>query len=132
MHYFTNFNGKYNTALYWLFIALFKVPLGFLPGSKISDTIPLNLMFGGVLKFLQDFVAPAFLFLKVDYEMTIKEAGDILSSGDLEMEALVTKKILGRKAETFQIETKIAEESIKINVAFKEANIEILCQNEQD
>jgi hypothetical protein len=132
MHYFTNFIGKKNTGLYWFFMALFKVPLGFLPGSNISDTIPLNMRFGGILKFLQDFVAPAFLFLKVDYEMTMKEAGDILSSGDLEMEAVITQKLLGRKTDAFLIKIKIAEGNIKINVAFKEANIKISCQNEQE
>jgi len=132
MHYFTNYVGKKNTGLYWFFIALFKVPLGFLPGSNVTDTIPLNMMFGGIVKFLQDFIAPAFLFLKTDYEMTLKEAGDILSSGDLEMEAVITKKMLGRKTDAFLIKIKIAEENIKINVAFKEAKFKISCQNEQE
>lgn len=132
MHYFTNYNGKKDTGLYWFFLALFKVPFGFLSGSNISDTIPLNMMFRGVLKFLQDFIAPVFLFLKVDYEMTMKEAGNILASGDLEMEALITKRIFGRKTDAYLLKITITEEKIKINVAFKEANIKISCQNEQE
>ena len=58
LHYFTNFTGTKNSALYWFYLSLFKVPLGFLPNSKITDTIPLNQMFGGSLKILQDFIAP--------------------------------------------------------------------------
>jgi len=132
MHYFTNYIGKKDTGLYWFFLALFKVPLGFLSGSNISDTIPLNMMFRGVLKFLQDFIAPVFLFLKVDYEMTMKEAGNILASGDLEMEVVITKRIFGRKTDAYLLKITITKEKININVAFKEANIKISCQNEQE
>jgi hypothetical protein len=131
LHYFTNFTGSKNSALYWFFIALFKVPLGFLPNSKIEDTIPINLMFGGILKILQDFVAPIYLFLRADYQLTIKEAGDILSAGDIEMSASVSKKIAGRETRKFEIEIKISQENeLKIFVSFNEAKMKIICRNE--
>jgi urea transporter/murein DD-endopeptidase MepM/ murein hydrolase activator NlpD len=133
LHYFTNFTGSKNSALYWFFLSLFKVPLGFLPNSKISDSIPLNLMFRGILNFLQDFVAPLFLFLKVDYELTMKKSGDILSSGDVEQSALITQKIAGRVIRQFQSEIKISQEGkFEITVVFNEAKIKIACQNELD
>ncbi|MEN8118088.1 MAG: urea transporter [Bacteroidota bacterium] len=131
LHYFTNFTGTKNSALYWFFISLFKVPMGFLPNSKITDYIPLNMMFGGILKFLQDFIAPVFLFLKVGYTLRMKEAGGILSSDDLEMSARATKKIAGRETKTYQSEIKIGEKGeIEIVVIFKEAKIKIICRNE--
>ncbi len=131
LHYFTNFTGKKNSALYWFFISLFKVPLGFLPNSKITDTIPLNLMFGGALKVLQDFIAPLYLFLKVDFELKMKRAGDILSSGDIEMEAVIRKKILGNQKKEFYSGLKIRQDGgIEVSVVFKEAKIKIICQNE--
>ena len=131
LHYFTNFTGSKNSALYWFFVALFKVPLGFLPNSKIEDTIPINLMFGGILKILQDFVAPIYLFLRADYQLTIKEAGDILSAGDIEMSASVSKKIAGRETRNFEIEIKISQENeLQIFVSFNEAKLKIKCQNE--
>ena len=131
LHYFTNFTGTKNSALYWFYLSLFKVPLGFLPNSKITDTIPLNQMFGGSLKVLQDFIAPLYLFLKVDFELKMKEAGDILSSGDIEMDAIIRKKILGNTNKEFHSALKINQEGeIEISVEFKEARIKILCQNE--
>lgn len=133
LHYFTNFTGSKKTALYWYFISLFKVPLGFLPNSKIYDSIPINMMFGGVLKFLQDFVAPVFLFLKVDYELTMKEAGDILSAGDIEMQVIITKKIVGRETGTISSEIKISQSGrTEMNIEFREAKIKLTCQNELD
>lgn len=131
LHYFTNFTGKKNSALYWFFISLFKVPLGFLPNSRITDTIPLNLMFGGALKVLQDFIAPLYLFLKVDFELKMKQAGDILSSGDIEMDAVIRKKIIGNQAKEFYSGLKIKQDGgIEISVVFNEAKIKIICQNE--
>jgi len=131
LHYFTNYTGAKNSALYWFFMTLFKVPIGFLPNSKSADSIPLNMMFGGVLKFLQDFVAPVFLFLKVDYNLTIKEAGDILSSGDVEMEVSITKRIMAHKTGEFNCKLEVGREgSFKILVESKDANINIECQNE--
>jgi murein DD-endopeptidase MepM/ murein hydrolase activator NlpD len=131
LHYFTNFIGTKNSALYWFFITLFKVPLGFLPNSKITDSIQLNMMFGGVLKILQDFIAPVFLFLKVDYKLNIKDSGDILSSGDIEMDAVITKKITGRKIKEYNCELKINQNgTFDITINFDQTKIKIVCQNE--
>jgi urea transporter len=131
LHYFTNFTGTKNSALYWFFMALFKVPLGFLPNSKITDSIQLNMMFGGILKFFQDFIAPIFLFLKVDYDLSIKDSGDILSSGDINLSAIITKKIAGRKIKEFNCEVNITQEgAFNIFINFDDAKIKIICQNE--
>ncbi len=133
LHFFTNYTGTKNSALYWFFVSLFKVPLGFLPNSKSTDTLPINMMFGGGLKFFQDFIAPIFLFLKVDFELTMKKAGDILSSGDIEMKTILSKKIAGKETKNFHSGIKINQDGvfeIEIEIEFKEAKIKITCQNE--
>jgi len=117
--------------LYWFYLSLFKVPLGFQPNSIVTDTIPLNQMFGGALKILQDFIAPVYLFLKVDFELKMKQAGDILSSGDIEMDAIIRKKIIGNQAKEFYSGLKIKQDGgIEISVVFNKAKIKIICQNE--
>jgi len=131
LHYFTNFTGTKYSPLFWFFVALFKVPIGFLPNSRINDSIPINLMFSGILKFLQDFVAPVYLFLNIDYQLVMKDAGDILSSGDIEMKAEINKKILGKTVNTYEIDIKISQENrLQVSVNFNEAKINITCQNE--
>jgi murein DD-endopeptidase MepM/ murein hydrolase activator NlpD len=131
LHYFTNFTGKKETPLYWFFLTLFKVPLGFLPNSKISDQVPVNMMFGGVLKFLQDFMAPLYLFLKVDYSLEIKEAGDILSSGDMKMVSRITKKIAGQETAKYDFNIHIKGSGVfEIEIAFNDLKIQMTCRNE--
>ncbi len=131
MHYFTNFTGKKETPLYWFFLSIFKVPLGFLPNSRIRDQVPVNMMFGGLLKFLQDFIAPVFLFLKVDYMLEIKKAGDILSSGDIVMISEITKKIAGRETEKYDFNINIKESGVfEIEIRLNDLKIQMTCQNE--
>ncbi|MBA4410274.1 MAG: peptidase M23 [Odoribacter sp.] len=131
LHYFTNFTGKKETPLYWFFLTLFKVPLGFLPNSKISDQVPVNMMFGGILKFLQDFIAPLFLFLKVDYTLEIKKAGDILSSGDVKMISAITKKIAGRETDKYDFNISIKENGVfEIEIRSNDLKIQMTCRNE--
>ncbi|MDP2685655.1 MAG: M23 family metallopeptidase, partial [Aequorivita sp.] len=131
LHYFTNFTGKKETPLYWFFLALFKVPLGFLPNSKIQDNVPINMMFGGILMFLQDFIAPIYLFLKVDYLLEIKKAGDILSSGNMKLISELTKKIAGRKTEKYKFNISIKESGIfEIEILFNDLKMNISCRND--
>jgi murein DD-endopeptidase MepM/ murein hydrolase activator NlpD len=131
LHFFTNFTGKKETPLYWFFLALFKVPLGFLPNSKIHDQIPVNLMFGGLLKFLQDFIAPLYLFLKVDYSLEIKNGGDILSSGDVKMISEIRKKIAGHETENYDFSIMIKESGVfEIKIRQNDLTIHMTCRNE--
>ena len=131
LHYFTNFTGQKETPLYWFFLTLFKVPLGFLPNSNIRDHVPVNMMFGGMLMILQDLIAPMYLFLKVDYSLEIKKAGDILSSGDVKMISQITKRIAGREAGKYDFTITIKENGVfEIEIRFNDLKIQMICRNE--
>lgn len=128
-HYFTNYIGKKETALYWFFLALFKVPLGFLPNSNIKDNVPVNLMFGGISLFLQDMIAPMYLFLKADYKLEIEEEGDILLSDHIKLKSELTKKIAGQSTEKYHFNTKLDESGVfNIEMLHKDLKIRITCQ----
>jgi urea transporter len=133
MHFFTNFIGKKNIPLYWIYISLFKVPVGFQANSRINDVLPVHLLFGGVLKYLQDFVAPLYLFLKAEYQLTMKQAGDILSSGDVQMETLVTRKaagrVLSRTKSTIRI---IPDGNFEIIIETNHSRMKMLCTNKSE
>ena len=130
LHYFTNFTGKKESPLYWFFLALFKIPLGFLPQSTIQDQIPANLLFKGPIKLLQDFIAPLYLFLKVDYHLEIKNTGDILSADDIKMHSVLKKKIAGKESSKYNFSLNIGQEgSFEIEIIHKDIKIQLLCGN---
>ncbi len=133
MHYFTNFSGKRHTPLFWFFIMLYKVPLGFMPGSRITDALPVNILFGGILKILQDFIAPFYLFLNAGYQLTIIEGGEIISSGNVNMQIQVTKKIAGKLIKLCVGKMNINQQGdFDILIELNEAKIKIICQNESE
>jgi hypothetical protein len=109
------------------------VPIGFQAGSRIQDSLPVHQLFGGMLKYLQDFVAPLFLFLKAGYELTMKEAGDILLSDSVKMEAEITKKIAGRKVKACTSKIEITQQGeFEILIDFNEAKLKMICRNDLD
>ncbi len=131
MHFFTNFNGRRGSPLFWFYVSLFKVPLGFQVNSRITDTLPVHLLFGGPIKFIQDLVAPLFLFLKSEFQLTMLESGDIVSQENIRMETVVNKRVGGSVL-------KICKSSIAVNmqgdfeilVDMKDAKIQMICKND--
>ena len=131
MHFFTNFQGKKHSPLFWFYTSLFKVPVGFQHSSLIKDELPLHLLFGGILKFMQDFVAPIYFFLRADYHLTMKQTGNILSSEKVMLEAVITRKVAGKTMDvTKSLVNVFHEGGYEIILETDEANITMLCKNE--
>jgi len=131
LHYFTNFTGRKDSPLYWFFLSLYKVPMGFLANSKISDRIPVNQVYGGVLKIIQDFVSPLYIFLQVDYELTMMNSNDILSGDDLALKVLITKKIAGSNYGEYLCETRLLRENgFEVSVMVNNISFKMICRNE--
>jgi hypothetical protein len=73
------------------------------------------------------------LFLKAEYQLTIKDAGDILSAGDIEMKTTVTQKIAGKEIRKFQTTTEISHDNVfRLTVDLIDAKIKIICRNDLD
>ncbi|MEA3505080.1 MAG: urea transporter, partial [Bacteroidota bacterium] len=53
IHYFTHFTGDKNSVLFYFYIAMFKVPLGYYKEMKISDSLPLSILKNSPQKILQ-------------------------------------------------------------------------------
>jgi hypothetical protein len=67
--YFTSFDGKKDSLLYYFFLSSYKIVTAFYKGMKITDTYPLSLYPGKLIKLVQDFCAPFFKFLTTRFEL---------------------------------------------------------------
>ncbi len=133
MHFFTNFQGKKPSPLFWLYFTLFKVPLGFQANSRINDILPVHLLYGGVLKIFQDFVAPLYLFLKAEYQLVMKQTGDVLSSDKVQFETVVSRKAAGRTIDvTKSLVYIFPDGTFEINLETDKAKIRMICKNESE
>lgn len=77
--YFTSYEGRRDTLLYYFFLSSFKVVTAYYRGMKIKDAYPLSLYPGKFIKLIQDFCAPFFKFLSTRFELaytSLTEKGD--------------------------------------------------------
>ena len=125
---FTDFYGDTNSTLYAFYNIAQKILLGSYPNVKLKDHLPLDGFFNSGIKLLQDFIAPFYQFLHVNYESEISFIDNENSPSEIKItskaEAGINKRI------TNQIEGKITIEEQGIThfeIAENKNNGRIVC-----
>jgi len=117
---FKNFVGDKNSPLYYFYLAIYKVPFGFYNGMAIEDSFPVNLIFKRRMLYLQDFIAPFYLFLKADYSLEFVSIDNELSPEQIEIKSIVNTAIFGKKHRNLEFDISISRHGIEsINVSQK-------------
>lgn len=79
LFYFIRFEGNRNCLLWYFFLAVFRLPLGFYAGLEVNDHYPPTVFPKGTLLLLQDFAAPFFVFLKPVFHLKYASSNDDLA-----------------------------------------------------
>ncbi|HIP49440.1 MAG TPA: peptidase M23 [Lutibacter sp.] len=124
VHYFQNYSGTKQTALYHFYLALFQVPLGYYQDMEVTDSIPSNLVFSKFRMVLQDFLIPFFTLFKVNYKLKYIHIDNEMLPKRIELKAKITKRIYTKDKEhqeyTIIISEnnciEIATDTMKINI----------------
>jgi len=107
---FKNFVGDKKSALYYFYLAVYNMPFGFYRGMRIKDSFPVNLIFKKSLLYLQDFIAPFYMFLKSNYQMEFVTIDNELAPARIKIksivESMVFKKQLMHREYTIEVDTK--------------------------
>lgn len=91
--YFTHFEGDKKSLLYFFYLGCYKVIFGFYRGLKINDQFPINILSKGILKYLQDFIAPFYLFTKSKYELQYLKSSDNFSTPEMFLHSEVNLEV---------------------------------------
>ncbi len=114
--YFKNFIGSKKSALYYFYLAMYNIPFGFYKNMLIADNYPVNLVFNKYLMYLQDIIAPFYLFLKANYAMEYKNVDNILAPSKIEISSRMQAKLFGKIINQMDFELVFDKEGIsKIN-----------------
>ncbi len=105
--YFTNYFGERNTLLYYFYVSVFKVLLSSEKAITVTDSYPLNAFGIHPLKWLQDFVAPFFIFMKMKFNSIIQQNDGLLSSGRIVLESRQSKNIFLNNKETMKAKVEV-------------------------
>lgn len=100
--YFTHFEGPRDSLLYQFFLSAHKISLGLEKKQVITDHIPVNKVFGSGALFLQDFLAPFYRFIRVDYTLHYPENINTALARDVMLEGSVIPRRGGKPIRTMQ------------------------------
>ena len=111
LHYFTSFFGDRHSLLHYFYLGAYKVLLGYYPTLDLDDTFPVEGFYGGMAKYLQDFIAPFYRYLQAGYAGAFTEADDPMNPTKVTLQSSATVRIgrqIRRKIDfTFSIENNL-------------------------
>ncbi len=125
MFYFTVFYGDKNSLLYYFYLSAYKVFLAMDEDNVITDVMPLNaLKPNKALVWLQDFVAPFFSFLKINYEVKTVKPNNVLSAEKIIINSSIKILNLKKNKDYSKSTIEISEKGIS-EFTFQATNINI-------
>jgi len=113
LFYFTHFEGNRKTILYHFYLAAYKLPLGFYKNMQIEDTFPPTILKMGILRVIQDIVAPITLFLKPSFHLLYKKRAEDLAGSTITLESNCRLQLAGKVLRIWSYEIIIAENQLK-------------------
>jgi len=113
IHFFTHFEGKRNSLLFYFFTGAYQVITGFYKGLQVRDRYPLSLLNSRALLVIQDFIAPFRIFMKPEYCMTYLSLTDDLTDPRVQLHSAATVRIGRREVRRIGFDFSVTREGIE-------------------
>lgn len=126
--YFTNYIGPKNTLLYQFYLSAYTVLLSSEKSLAINDHYPINTfgMYG--IQWLQDLVAPFFIFIKMKYSAVLHENNNSTAGDSIQITSMQTQQFLVWEKIKTNATIDIKNEKIdSIEIESNQKNIQIKC-----
>ncbi len=131
LFYVENYTGNKNSPLYLLYLALYKIPLGYYPNFSLQDDIPVHQIFKPVTVLLQDFIAPFYLYLKSKYQITNIIIDNELNTKEIIINSDITTQIGNRTNTPFRFSITFTDKGIR-TVTIVQENKKIILECIED
>ena len=102
LFYFTSYSGRKNTLLYYFFLSAYKIALTTEKQIVATDHLSQNHISIHWFKWLQDFVAPFYIFMKLKYQSQLTRSGDALGSGAIVLSSNINEHFFGMETKKLQ------------------------------
>jgi len=112
LFYFTHYEGSRMNYLYEFFCACFRVPFIFDPKLVITDQLPLSTGNITFLRWIQDWVAPFYIFLKYNFTLNYLSSDDSLDPSVYNLESGIQRKMFSKKVDSRQFSIQIFREGV--------------------
>ena len=126
--YFTHYSGDKKCLLYYFFMAAFQVQQGFYQDLTITDRYPLNLIYSQPLLGLQDVLAPFWIFLRSDFQMSYDWIDSDMAPSEIRLVSSARNSVAGKALSSFSFTLLLNQQGIhKFTVASKNLQLEAIC-----
>jgi len=126
--YFKHFEGDKKSLLYYFFLAVFKLQLGYYQDMILEDRYPLNLIYRQPLLSLQDIFAPFWKFQVSAYELKYDWIDNEMSPEQIRLRSTARNIFFRKLLQTIEFTLLIGEEGIsEFEIKSKNMNIKALC-----
>lgn len=109
LFYFTAFEGDTSSLLFYFYLGAYKVVLSQLENLQVNDKLPVEGIQKGILKVVQDLVAPFYFFVRPEFSSRVKQVTEEGIQKIKIVSDITTGEVLGRKinSEIELVESKI-------------------------
>ena len=113
MFYFTDFEGKKSSVLFQFYLATYRQLLGYYETVSIQDKVPLIHFNNKWISFLQDFLAPFYLFTTANYTSTFSYADNQYAPQNLIINSDIETKIINYTFKKINYELELKDHKIQ-------------------
>jgi urea transporter/murein DD-endopeptidase MepM/ murein hydrolase activator NlpD len=126
--YFTHFEGSHSSLLYYFYLALYKVQLGFYQDLSVEDLYPTDHLVARKYLFLHDFIAPFISLLKARYRITYVSVDNKLTPSKIVLSSTAETWLRKRLLKRFSFTIHLGVQGIQsIEGKLKNKQIEAVC-----
>lgn len=112
MFRFTDFEGSHKSLLFYFYLGQYRHLLGCYPSIVVSDDVPLIHRSSRWLQWLQDFVAPFYLFTKADFHSQVRKMDNPHNPSEVTLHSEVSARAFGQKFGQLSFETRLKDGKI--------------------
>jgi urea transporter len=112
LFFFTHFTGNKDSLLFYFYLGAFKIALGFIDSLVVKDSYPADVFKKGLLMFLQDFIAPFYIFMKAEYMMRYITMEDDLTSGNIKLHSSARIGLTGMQSKEIHFDISVKDARI--------------------
>ncbi|MBL0356749.1 MAG: urea transporter [Chitinophagaceae bacterium] len=113
MFHFTNYFGPKNTLLYQFYLSAYTVPMSSDKGITVSDNYPINVFGQNPVKWLQDILAPFYIFINMKFEGSVQGSQDVLNSSTITYVAKQTQQLFWWRKEKRNFEIEVSNGQLR-------------------
>lgn len=111
--YFSNFIGNKQSLLYYFFLSAYKLMLSTDTQISINDQYPMTVFGNHPIKWIQDFIAPFHIFIKLNFESSTLQADSLFGNGTITLHSQQTQQIGSTKKSISNANITIENNEIK-------------------